>query len=120
MSIFEKLSLLFTGNMSSNELQIRQLKREILKDSPKYYNPKKQYFLKTFGKDIGFLAKELTYFYNPLSHLFSTRGAKEVIVKTFLTEFLDKDTLSYFNFCEEENIAKVINKYGIWQSHIYL
>jgi len=109
----------FFKPQSSSELILRKIAKDILKDNPKYYNPKKDIIYKNFAKDLFFLKNELSYFKKPLEHLFSKKETKEIIVKNILIDFLDKETNTYFNLLETNNIEKVIEKYGLKKSKEY-
>lgn len=104
---------------SSSEIILKRIAKDILKDSPKYYNPKKGIIYKNFAKDLYFLKNELSYFRAPLEHLFSNKNAKEIVVKNFLKDLLDKDTLTYFNLLEIESVNKVLEKYNIEKTKLY-
>ncbi|MCX8057967.1 MAG: hypothetical protein N3A58_00955 [Spirochaetes bacterium] len=119
MSFFSEFFKSLFKTQPSSEIILKRIGKEILKDSPKYYNTKKEIIFKTFAKDLYFLKNELSYFREPLEHLFSNKSAKEVVVKNFLKDLLDKDTLTYYNLLEIESVNKVLEKYGLEKTKLY-
>lgn len=119
MSILEKILSFFSFTSDPKTANLKKIKKEILLETPKYFNPKKNIFYKNFGKDLHYFYKLLTKFHKPLELFISNSKTKIITLKLFLHNIIDKETVVYLNLLEDENINKLVEKYGIKKTHGY-
>ncbi len=119
MSFFDFIKNLFTMDKESPEFALKRIKKVVLAESNKFYNPKKDIVYKSMGKEIYNLYQACLTFATPLGQLFSSKKMKTRAIKIFLATQLDKNTMAFIDLLDTEKIDLLYKKYGYQKLKAY-